>query len=377
MSVGWDGKTWIGLVDDIYLGGVKVNEVWMGNKKIYPEADIYYYLNDIIVNLNGSICTRLDKWAVDAQDRSTHLGSILVTINNGKWVKIANVPYNGAGDSVIPYNPSIPQGVTHSLGSRGELVAYNGGIHFIGVGDSHVNKGHYVFKNNTFYELADLPYGYSGSLDGRCVVLNGELYVLGMSSSINDIYDNIMYKYNGSEWERCAIEYNQQVSFWYLFMTSQPVVYNNSIYDVSLDWGDVTAVWENPEWVVTAESISKYAIEHADFTTSSRNITCRRVGVYNGLIHVLAMMDYSQYSKDKLHIEDYVFDGSSWSKFNSFMLDDPDYNFYSLSYISFSIHGGLIHIFYCAGSSTVRHYIYNGVIVEKLDDMEVKEGQNG
>ena len=44
------------LSDPIYIGRYKIDEIWKGNKKVYPEMEaIFRCRNSLVVNINNTI----------------------------------------------------------------------------------------------------------------------------------------------------------------------------------------------------------------------------------------------------------------------------------------------------------------------------------
>ena len=164
---------------------------------------------------------------------------------------------------------------------NGSAVVLNGEIHILGSSSSSYYKYHYKFNGSSWESVSTLPYDFCY---GSAVVLNGEIHILGSSD-----YRTNHYKYNGTSWESVS-------TLPYSFYNGSAVVLNNEIH-------------------ILGGTTSSYMTSHYKFNgTDWEEVTVLPIEFYNGSavvlndeIHILGSSHELNYYK--IH---YKFNGTTW-----------------------------------------------------------------
>ena len=118
--------------------------------------------------------------------------------------------------------------------TEGRAVILNNEIHILGGGSS---KNHYKYQNNQWTSVSTLPYSFS---NGSAVVLNDEIHILGGSGGNTTNH----YKYSNGEWTSVS-------TLPYAFYYGYAVVLNNEIHILgTIDSNNYTKHYKysNGEW---------------------------------------------------------------------------------------------------------------------------------
>lgn len=328
MSIDVGNIEWKYMTNPIYIGDRKTDEIWVGNRKIYPELQKITGTLRFVVIYDGDV--------YGLYRTNTIFYSYLIVkreFYNDKyiWVKVLDTQCR-----FIRY-----------------MITYNDGIHLF-MDDSNSGadyvKNHYVFKNNKLVKLSNLPDVFTA---GSCVVYDNKLYCLGIGE-----WHQSMYAFDGTAWQRCSIKYKDYVSFYYVFITSAPVVYNDQLYDIEFNWGVTMTVWNNPEWVSVCDPpkyTGEYHRAHGGFPI-----------VYNGYINFFITAEYgydSEYNSQHL-----ISNGDGWSIVDSQPPVDIGYGYYCVI-------NNILHVFTSGLTSTtsdcIKHYTYDGNVWTRLSDEDV------
>ena len=187
----------------------------------------------------------------------------------------------------------------------GSAVVLNGEIHILGGSSS--KKSHYKWNGSSWVNVSTLPYKF---YQGSAVVLDGEIHILGGY----DIGVGLKhYKWNGSLWTSAS-------TLPYDFYDGSAVVLNREIHILGGNSGSNQTKhykFDGTSW--TSASTLPY-----DFYQGS-------AVVFENKIHILGSATTSAYYK--YH---YIFNGASWTSFSAL-----PYNFYSSVSV---IYNNAIHI---------------------------------
>ena len=177
---------------------------------------------------------------------------------------------------------------------NGRAVVLNGEIHILGSSDSNsTQQYHYKFDGSSWISVSTLPYYFYG---GDAVVLNNEIHILGSS---RNGYRRYHYKWDGSSWTSVS-------TLPYDLYGSEVVVLNGEIHILGSDDSNCDKLhykWDGSSW--TSVSTLPYSFCYASAV------------VLNNEIHILGSYNSSSYTKH------YKFDGSSWTSVSTL-----PYNFY-------------------------------------------------